>query len=136
MDDYTVYKVPSKFLPNVNALAAAPGVVTSPIQIDNTKYNNNVPGRFGELVEQLLYTGAYVLEHFQKYIITIADTKPAAKKSAQGKTVNRAKAWKAGTTYKEGDTVTHEDKVYVAIKEITSSTNAPDSDSANWKVKK
>lgn len=136
LDDYTVYKVPSRFLPGVNALAAPPGVVTSPIQIDNTKYNDNVPGRFGELVEQLLYTGAYVLEHFQKYIITIADTKPAAKKSAQGKTVNRAKAWKAGTAYKEGDTVTHEDKVYVAIKEITNSTNAPDSDSANWKIKK
>lgn len=135
LDDYTVYKVPSKFLPNVNALAAAPGVVTSPIQIDNTKYNDNVPGRFGELVEQLLYTGAYVLEHFQKYIITIADTKPAAKKSAQGKTVNRAKAWKTETAYKEGDTVTHEDKVYVAIKEITNSTTAPDSDSANWKEK-
>ena len=136
LDDYTVYKVPSKFLPNVNALAATPGVVTSPIQIDNTKYNDNVPGRFGELVEQLLYTGAYVLEHCQKYIITIADTKPAAKESAQGKTVNRAKKWKTGTAYKEGDTVTHEDKVYVAIKEITNSTNAPDSDSANWKIKK
>ena len=105
-----------KFLPNVNALAAAPGVVTSPIQIDNTKYNDNVPGRFGELVEQLLYTGAYVLEHFQKYIITIADAKPASKESAQGKTVNRAKAWKSGSDYKKGDTVTHEDKVYVAIK--------------------
>lgn len=92
-------------------------------------------GYVGELVEQLLYTGAYVLEHFQKYIITIADSKPAAKKSAQGKTVNRAKAWKTGTAYKEGDTVTHEDKVYVAIKDITSSTNAPGSDSANWKEK-
>ena len=135
LDDYTVYKVPSKFLPNVSALASAPGVVTSPIQIDNTKYNDNVPGRFGELVEQLLYTGAYVLEHFQKYIITIADTKPAAKESAQGKTVNRAKKWKTGTAYKEGDTVTHEDKVYVAIKDIPSSTNAPGSDSANWKEK-
>lgn len=135
LDDYTVYKVPSKFLPNVHALAAAPGVVTSPIQIDNTKYNDNVPGRFGELVEQLLYTGAYVLEHFQKYIITIANAKPAAKESAQGKTVNRAKAWKSGSDYKKGDTVTHGDKVYVSIKDITGSTNKPDSDSDNWKVK-
>ncbi|MDT6214995.1 sugar-binding protein, partial [Streptococcus pneumoniae] len=135
LDDYTVYKVPSKFLKGVNALATAPGVVTSPVQVDNTKYNDNIPGRFGELVEQLLYTGAFVLEHFKKYIITIADSKPAAKKSAQGKTVNRAKAWKTGTAYKEGDTVTHEDKVYVAIKDITSSTNAPGSDSANWKEK-
>lgn len=136
LDDYTVYKVPSKFLSGVNALAAIPGVVTSPIQIDNTKYNDNVPGRFGELVEQLLYTGAYVLEHFQKYIITIADTKPAAKKSAQGKTVNRAKAWKNGADYKEGDTVTYEDKVYVAVKDITNSTTSPDTDTTNWKIKK
>lgn len=127
--------VTPKFLKGVNALATAPGVVTSPVQVDNTKYNDNIPGRFGELVEQLLYTGAFVLEHFKKYIITIADSKPAAKKSAQGKTVNRAKAWKTGTAYKEGDTVTHEDKVYVAIKDITSSTNAPGSDSANWKEK-
>ncbi|HEM2411944.1 TPA: hypothetical protein U0364_003084 [Listeria monocytogenes] len=88
------------------------------------------------MVEQLLYTGAYVLEHFQKYIITIADTKPAAKESAQGKTVNRAKKWTTGKAYKEGDTVTHEDKVYVAVKEISNSITAPDSDSANWKVKK
>ena len=87
------------------------------------------------MVEQLLYTGAFVLEHFKKYIITIADTKPEAKPSTQGKVVNRAKAWKTGTAYKEGDTVTHEDKVYVAIKDITSSTNAPGSDSANWKEK-
>lgn len=65
MDDYTVYKVPSKFLKGVNALATAPGVVTSPVQVDNTKYNDNIPGRFGELVEQLLYTGAFVLEHFK-----------------------------------------------------------------------
>ena len=35
----------------------------------------------------------------------------------------------------KGDTVTHEDKVYVAIKDITSSINAPGSDSANWKEK-
>ncbi|VIP76694.1 Carbohydrate-binding family V/XII [Streptococcus pneumoniae] len=87
------------------------------------------------MVEQLLYTGAFVLEHFKKYIITIADSKPAAKKSVQGKVVNRAKAWKTGTTYKEGESVTHADKVYVAVKDISNSATAPDTDTTNWKEK-
>ena len=136
LDDFTVYKVPSKFLPNVDALASAPGVVTSPLQVDDTKYNDNIPGRFGELVEQLLYTGAYVLEHFQKYIITIADNKPAAKKSAQGEVIIRAKEWKTGTDYLAGDQVQSDGKVYEAIKDISASATKPESDTENWKEKK
>ena len=136
LDDFTVYKVPSKFLPNVDALASAPGVVTSPLQVDDTKYNDNIPGRFGELVEQLLYTGAYVLEHFQKYIITIADNKPAAKESAQGEVIIRAKEWKTGTDYLAGDQVQSDGKVYEAIKDISASTTKPESDTTNWKEKK
>lgn len=136
LDDFTVYKVPSKFLPNVDALASAPGVVTSPLQVDDTKYNDNIPGRFGELVEQLLYTGAYVLEHFQKYIITIADNKPAAKKSAQGEVIIRAKEWKTGTDYLAGDQVQSDGKVYEAIKDISASATKPESDTDNWKEKK
>ncbi|UTX63916.1 sugar-binding protein [Streptococcus constellatus] len=136
LDDFTVYKVPSKFLPGVNALASAPGVVTSPLQVDDTKYNDNIPGRFGELVEQLLYTGAYVLEHSQKYIITIADNKPAAKKSAQGKVIIRAKEWKTGTDYLAGDQVQSDGKVYEAIKDISASATKPESDTDNWKEKK
>lgn len=136
LDDFTVYKVPSKFLPGVNALASAPGVVTSPLQIDDTKYNDNIPGRFGELVEQLLYTGAYVLEDFQKYIITIADNKPAAKKSAQGEVIIRAKEWKTGTDYLAGDQVQSDGKVYEAIKDISASATKPESDTDNWKEKK
>lgn len=136
LDDFTVYKVPSKFLPGVNALASAPGVVTSPLQIDDTKYNDNIPGRFGELVEQLLYTGAYVLEHFQKYIITIADSKPAAKKSAQGEVIIRAKEWKTGTDYLAGDQVQSDGKVYEAIKDISASATKPENDTTNWKEKK
>lgn len=136
LDDFTVYKVPSKFLPNVDALASAPGVVTSPLQVDDTKYNDNIPGRFGELVEQLLYTGAYVLEHFQKYIITIADNKPAAKKSAQGEVIIRAKEWKTGTDYLAGDQVQSDGKVYEAIKDISASATKPESDTTNWKEKK
>nr|DAP78341.1 MAG TPA: major capsid protein [Caudoviricetes sp.] len=135
LDDFTVFKVPSKFLPDVDALASAPGVVTSPLQIDDTKYNNNIPGRFGELVEQLLYTGAYVLQHLQKYIITIADNKPEAKESARGKVVIRAKAWKTGSAYEVGDQVSHDKKVYEAIKSIADSTTAPDTDTTNWKEK-
>lgn len=136
LDDFTVYKVPSKFLPGVNALASAPGVVTSPLQIDDTKYNDNIPGRFGELVEQLLYTGAYVLEDFQKYIITIADNKPVAKKSAQGEVIIRAKEWKTGTDYLAGDQVQSDGKVYEAIKDISASATKPESDTTNWKEKK
>ncbi len=136
LDDFTVYKVPSKFLPGVNALASAPGVVTSPLQIDDTKYNDNIPGRFGELVEQLLYTGAYVLEDFQKYIITIADNKPAAKKSAQGEVIIRAKEWKTGTDYLAGDQVQSDGRVYEAIKDISASATKPESDTDNWKEKK
>lgn len=136
LDDFTVYKVPSKFLPNVDALASAPGVVTSPLQVDDTKYNDNIPGRFGELVEQLLYTGAYVLEDFQKYIITIADNKPAAKKSAQGEVIIRAKEWKTGTDYLAGDQVQSDGKVYEAIKDISASATKPESDTDNWKEKK
>ena len=136
LDDFTVYKVPSKFLPNVDALASAPGVVTSPLQVDDTKYNDNIPGRFGELVEQLLYTGAYVLEHFKKYIITIADNKPAAKKSAQGEVIIRAKEWKTGTDYLAGDQVQSDGKVYEAIKDISASATKPESDTTNWKEKK
>jgi hypothetical protein len=136
LDDFTVYKVPSKFLPGVNALASAPGVVTSPLQIDDTKYNDNIPGRFGELIEQLLYTGAYVLEDFQKYIITIADNKPAAKKSAQGEVIIRAKEWKTGTDYLAGDQVQSDGKVYEAIKDISASATKPESDTDNWKEKK
>lgn len=136
LDDFTVYKVPSKFLSNVDALASAPGVVTSPLQVDDTKYNDNIPGRFGELVEQLLYTGAYVLEHFQKYIITIADNKPAAEKSAQGEVIIRAKEWKTGTDYLAGDQVQSDGKVYEAIKDISASATKPESDTDNWKEKK
>ena len=84
LDGFTVIKVPSKLLPGVQALATAPGVVVSPLQVDETKRNNNIPGQFGELVEQLLYTGAFVFDFDQKYIISIASAKPEAKPEAQG----------------------------------------------------
>ena len=132
LDGFSVIKVPSKLLPGVQALATAPGVVVSPLQVNQTKTNNNVPGFFGEVVEQLLYTGAFVFDFDQKYIISIASKKPEAKPEAQG-TVNNRKPAKfvAGKAYKEEDKVTHGGKVYKALKANTGETT-PDADSTNW----
>ena len=132
LDGFSVIKVPSKLLPGVQALATAPGVVVSPLQVNQTKTNNNVPGFFGEVVEQLLYTGAFVFDFDQKYIISIASKKPEAKPEAQG-TVNNRKPAKfvAGKAYKEEDKVTHGGKVYKALKANTGATT-PDADSTNW----
>ena len=132
LDGFTVIKVPSKLLPGVQALATAPGVVVSPLQVDETKRNNNIPGQFGELVEQLLYTGAFVFDFDQKYIISIASAKPAAKPEAQGKVKDRKPAkFVAGKAYKEEDKVTYDGKVYKALKANTGETT-PDADSTNW----
>lgn len=132
LDNFTVYKVPSKFLPGVQALATAPGVVVSPLQVNETKHNNNIPGQFGELVEQLLYTGAFVFDFDQKYIISIASAKPADKPEAQGTVKERKPAkFVAGKSYKAEDKVTHGGKVYKALKANVGAT-APDTDSTNW----
>lgn len=132
LDNFTVITVPSKLLPGVQALATAPGVVVSPLQVNQTKTNNNVPGFFGEVVEQLLYTGAFVFDFDQKYIISIASAKPEAKPEAQGKVKDRQPAkFVAGKSYKAEDKVTHNGKVYKAVKANTGAT-APDADSTNW----
>lgn len=132
LDTFTVFKVPSKFLPGVQALASAPEVVVSPLQVNETKRNNNVPGKFGELVEQLLYTGAFVFDFDQKYIISIASAKPADKPEAKGKVKDRKPAkFVAGKTYKVDDQVTHGGKVYKALK-ANAGANTPDADSTNW----
>lgn len=132
LDGFTVIKVPTKFLPGVQALATAPGVVVSPLQVNETKRNNNIPGQFGELVEQLLYTGAFVFDFDQKYIISIASAKPEAKPEAQGTVKERKPAkFVAGKSYKAEDKVTHNGKVYKALKANTGAT-APDTDSTNW----
>lgn len=132
LDNFTVFKVPSKFLPGVQALASAPSVVVSPLQINETKHNDNVPGRFGELVEQLLYTGAFVFDFDRKYIISIATKKPADKPEAQGTVKERKPAkFVSGKAYKEEDKVTYSGKVYKAVKANTGETT-PDNDSTNW----
>lgn len=135
LDEFSVYKVPSKFLPGVHALATAPEVVVSPLQVDETKYNDNIPGRFGELVEQLLYTGAFVFEFDQKFIISIAESKPEAKKEAQGVLNLRAAHWVSGTAYEKDALVQHGGKLYVAAKKLSTSTTAPSEDSTNWTEK-
>ncbi|WP_340299279.1 sugar-binding protein [Staphylococcus coagulans] len=71
LDGFTVVKVPSKMLQGVEAMAVIGEVLASPIQADMAKMNSNIPGRFGTLAEQLLYTGAFVPEHLQKFIFTI-----------------------------------------------------------------
>ena len=132
LDGFTVIKVPTKFLPGVQALATAPGVIVSPLQVNETKRNNNIPGQFGELVEQLLYTGAFVFDFDQKYIISIASAKPEAKPEAQGVVKERKPAkFVAGKSYKAEDKVTHNGKVYKALKANAGAT-APDADSTNW----
>ena len=41
-------------------------------------------------------------------------------------------AWTSGTSYTKGDTVKYLGEVYLATNSITSSTTAPDTDTANW----
>ncbi|MGC7619414.1 sugar-binding protein [Staphylococcus epidermidis] len=74
LDGFRIVKVPSQLLQGVDAMAVIGEVMASPIQADLAKLNSNVPGRFGTLAEQLLYTGAFVPEHLQKYIFTIGGT--------------------------------------------------------------
>ncbi|MGM7689768.1 sugar-binding protein [Staphylococcus felis] len=80
LDGFTVVKVPSKMLQGVEAMAVIGEVLASPIQADMAKMNSNIPGRFGTLAEQLLYTGAFVPEHLQKFIFTIGGSEVQTKR--------------------------------------------------------
>ncbi|WP_242444832.1 sugar-binding protein [Staphylococcus pseudintermedius] len=80
IDGFTVVVVPTKFLQGVEAIAVAGQVCASPLQVNQTKTNSNIPGRFGESVEQLLYTGAFVPEELQKFIYTLGGTAVTPKK--------------------------------------------------------
>lgn len=83
LDGFVVVTVPSKFLQGVEAIATAGEVLASPIQADMAKENNNVPGRFGTLVEQLIYTGAFVPAHLQSKIFTIGGTEVTGEKDGE-----------------------------------------------------
>ncbi|MDW4108937.1 sugar-binding protein [Staphylococcus saprophyticus] len=74
LDGFIVVKVPSKILQGVEAMAIVGEVMASPIQANLAKLNSNVPGMFGTLAEQLIYTGAFVPQHLQKFIYTIGGT--------------------------------------------------------------
>ncbi|MGS4173058.1 sugar-binding protein, partial [Staphylococcus pseudintermedius] len=47
IDGFTVVVVPTKFLQGVEAIAVAGQVCASPLQVNQTKTNSNIPGRFG-----------------------------------------------------------------------------------------
>ncbi|HCZ0183446.1 TPA: sugar-binding protein [Staphylococcus aureus] len=80
LDGFVIVKVPTKLLQGLQAIAVVGEVLASPIQADLAKTNSNIPGMFGTLAEQLLYTGAFVPEHLQKYIFTIGGTEVATKR--------------------------------------------------------
>ncbi|MCJ1667852.1 sugar-binding protein [Staphylococcus sp. NRL 16/872] len=79
LDGFRIVKVPSKMLQGVDAMAVIGEVMASPIQANEAKTNSNVPGMFGTLAEQMLYTGAFVPEHLQKFIFTIGGTEVPTK---------------------------------------------------------
>ena len=56
-------------------------VLASPVQVDKFESGRLGAGRFGVYLQQLLYTGAFVLQKNQPKIITIAKKAPTAKKS-------------------------------------------------------
>lgn len=82
LDGFLVVKVPSKILQGVEAMAVIGEVMASPIQANLAKTNSNVPGMFGTLAEQILYTGAFVPQHLQKFIYTIGGTEVPTKRDA------------------------------------------------------
>lgn len=76
LDGFTVVKVPSTYLQGVEAIATIGEVLASPIQVDATQVIEKQAGRFGETVQQLLYTGAFVPQHLQSKIFTVGGTAP------------------------------------------------------------
>lgn len=82
LDGFIIVKVPSSKLKakgaaeGVQALATIGEVVASPLQVDDTQIIEKQAGRFGQTAQQLLYTGAFVLEHLQDKIFTIGGTEP------------------------------------------------------------
>lgn len=88
LDGALVVKVPNKILNNgataengVSAILTVENVLASPIQVDKFETGRLGAGRFGSYIQQLLYTGAFVLQTNQPKIVTIAKKTPTAKKS-------------------------------------------------------
>lgn len=85
LDGAIVVKVPNKILNtgnnSVDAVLTVDNVLASPVQVDKFESGRLGAGRFGVYLQQLLYTGAFVLQKNQPKIITIAKKAPTAKKS-------------------------------------------------------
>jgi len=88
LDGAIVVKVPNKILNNgataengVSAVLTVDSVLASPIQVEKFETGRLGAGRFGSYIQQLLYTGAFVLQTNQPKIVTISKKVPTAKKS-------------------------------------------------------
>lgn len=85
LDGAIVVKVPNRILNtgdnSVDAVLTVDNVLTSPVQVDKFESGRLGAGRFGVYLQQLLYTGAFVLQKNQPKIITIAKKSQTAKKS-------------------------------------------------------
>ena len=85
LDGAIVVKVPNRILNtgdnSVDAVLTFDNVLASPVQVDKFESGRLGAGRFGVYLQQLLYTGAFVLQKNQPKIITIAKKTQTAKKS-------------------------------------------------------
>lgn len=85
LDGALVIKVPNRILNTgdnaVEAILTVDNVLVSPVQVDKFESGRLGAGKFGVFMQQLLYTGAFVLQKNQAKIITIAKKAPTAKKS-------------------------------------------------------
>lgn len=85
LDGALVIKVPNRILNtgdnDVEAILTVDNVLASPVQVDKFESGRLGAGRFGVFLQQLLYTGAFVLQKNQAKIVTIAKKAPTAKKS-------------------------------------------------------
>lgn len=85
LDGALVIKVPNRILNTgdnaVEAILTVDNVLASPVQVDKFESGRLGAGKFGVFMQQLLYTGAFVLQKNQAKIITIAKKAPTAKKS-------------------------------------------------------
>lgn len=85
LDGALVIKVPNRILNTgenaVEAILTVDNVLASPVQVDKFESGRLGAGKFGVFMQQLLYTGAFVLLKNQAKIITIAKKAPTAKKS-------------------------------------------------------
>lgn len=85
LDGALVIKVPNKILNTgtneVSAILTVENALVSPVQVDKFESGRNGAGKFGVYIQQLLYTGAFVLQTNQPKIVTISKKVPTAKKS-------------------------------------------------------